>query len=40
LDFAAHAIKQTDADMPYLVARRIADGLLPVVGEVECGIAA
>ena len=40
LDFAAHAIKQTDADMPYLVARRIAEGLLPDAVKVECGIAA
>ncbi|KIL97476.1 hypothetical protein CCC_00537 [Paramagnetospirillum magnetotacticum MS-1] len=40
LDFAAHAIQQTDAEMPYLVARRIAKGLMPDADEVECGIAA
>jgi hypothetical protein len=40
LDYAALAIKQTEADMPYLVARRIAEGLLPDTDAVECGIAA
>jgi hypothetical protein len=40
LDYATTAIQQTEADMPYLVARRIADGLLPIACEVECGIAA
>ena len=40
LDYAAHAIKQTDDGMPYLVARRIADGLLPIAGVAERWIAA